>query len=406
MHLCRSCSETLTPIINFGTMPIANYFREHSDPPPATFEMQALVCLGCSLFQLGDQPLPEDMFNGYYPFYTGLSKHMRQHFSSAFESILELNQDKDKDIFIVEIGCNDGTFLENALKNGVRHLGVDPSSNVVEKCQSKGVNAVKGFFGKEMAEKIIQNHGQANYVFAANVICHIPNVNEIFINIGKLLEHDGVFVFEEPYLFSMLELVSFDQLYDEHVFMFSATSVKNIAKLNNLELFDVEKQQTHGGSMRYFVGKIGQHQISRRLEECLNYEDESGVLNLDIYKKFAENCNKKKTELNNLLDSLKNAGKKVAGYAATSKSTTILNFCEIDSNLISFISDSTPDKIGKITPGSGIPIITHEEMIIRKPDYLVLFAWNHQREILSKEDRLVNLGISWIVFVPEVKILD
>jgi methylation protein EvaC len=181
--------------------------------------------------------------------------------------------------------------------------------------------------------------------------------------------------------------------------------VREIFKRIGLDLVDAIPQSTHGGSMRYVLTHSGRKAESARLNRLLLLEVDQGLTSASAYQNFAQRCIKRCDEFRLILKELKSEGKTVAGYAATSKSTTVLNFCQINSDLIEFISDSTPQKIGKFTPGSHIPIISHDEMKLRKPDYLVLFAWNHENEILAKEKALTNQGTKWIRFVPDVKVL-
>ena len=261
------------------------------------------------------------------------------------------------------------------------------------------------FFCKAKALQILEDHGSADIIFAANVICHLPNLEDLAKGIKILLSKSGKFVFEEPYVGSMVEKTSFDQVYDEHVFIFGVNSVARIFSRYGLELVDADYQETHGGSMRYTIQHHGVTVKSKRLEELEVKEKETGLLDLVTFNEFAKKCAVKKQELLFLLRQLKQNGKRVAGYAATSKSTTVLNYCGIDSSLVEFIVDSTPEKQGTFTPGSHIPIISDNDPRIKEIDYFVLFAWNHQREIITKENAKGNSDFNWISFVPDVEIV-
>jgi methylation protein EvaC len=386
-------------------MPIANDFISNLDEDVYRFELSTSFCDKCFTFQIGDQPDPSQMFHDHYPFFTGLSKAMTTHFDELVELHTLDPIIRDKDFFVVEIGSNDGTLLEALKKREIHHLGVDPSSNVVASATAKGLQAVVAFFGEKTSQEISNEFGSADRIMAANVICHIPDLNDFGRGVKQLLKQDGEFIFEEPYIGSMLEKTSYDQIYDEHVFIFGLHSVREIFKRVGLELVDVIPQVTHGGSMRYVLTHTGYRAASSRLNQLLLLEVEQGLTSPTAYQDFARKCFERKKELKMLLESLQSEGKKVAGYAATSKSTTVLNFCEINSDLIEYISDSTPQKIGKFTPGSHIPIISHDEMRSRRPDFLVLFGWNHESEILAKEKDLTKAGTKWIRFVPDVEVL-
>jgi methylation protein EvaC len=403
---CKFCGNRTIFVNNFGQMPIANGFHSKDNLDTYRFELATCFCESCKLFQLINQPDRRLMFHKNYPFFTGSSKAMVQHFRNLVgESIIPII-DKIDDPFVVEIGSNDGTLLKNIKEKGVRHLGIDPSENVVQRANSMGIESLHAFFGKDTAESVMRLHGPANVIIAANVICHLPDLKDLMIGIKKLLEGKGVFIFEEPYLGSMLDLVSFDQIYDEHVYIFSLTSISNICEKFDLELFDAIKQQTHGGSMRYFVGHKGKNVKSQRMTELLENEIHSGLDKVQTYLQFQNNCEAKKTNLIEVIKNIKNQGKKISGYAATSKSTTVLNYCGIDSNSIDYICDSTPEKIGKFSPGSNIPIVSIDFMHLNQPDYLILFAWNHESEIMEKERNNLGKQVKWIKFIPDVEIID
>lgn len=405
MSTCRVCEESTIPVINFGQMPIANHFVKGSESDSYRFTLSASLCTACYLFQLDSQPEPKLMFHENYPFFTGLSSAMISHFKSMVDEALTETNKPHSDIQVLEIGCNDGTLLSNVNEYGIKHLGIDPSSNVVGVARSKGVNAQVDFFGYEAAQRIKATSGEFDLILAANVICHIPDMNDFAKGIENLLTPDGRFIFEEPYAGDVLTKVSYDQFYDEHVYIFSCISVSKIFEKFNLVLIEASHQETHGGSMRYTIARKGSREMKRSASDQIDLELSQGLDQIATYREFAKKCEIRKIELLKLLSDLKSNGKTIAGYAATSKSTTILNYCGIDSNLIEFVSDSTPEKQGTFMPGSGIPVVTPEFLRERKPDYIVLFAWNHEKEILEKESQLTSSGSKWIRFVPKVEVL-
>ena len=405
MSPCRVCGSATTPVIDFGEMPIANHFVKDRNKDTYRFTLAASLCEICHLFQLDNQPRAELMFHQNYPFFTGLSSTMVSHFKEMVDEALEEVFKPISNIQVMEIGCNDGTLLLNFARSGINHLGIDPSANVVEVARKKGVNAQVDFFGYETAQRIKSISGEFDLILAANVICHIPDMNDFAKAIEHLLAPDGRFIFEEPYAGDVLTKVSYDQFYDEHMYIFSCISVSKIFEKFNLELIDARHQDTHGGSMRYTIARKGSRKIKTSAREQMSLEVLQGLDNIAAYHEFAKKCEVRKNELRGLLSDLKSNGKTIAGYAATSKSTTVLNYCGIDSKLIEFVSDSTPEKQGTFMPGSGIPVVTPEFLRERKPDYIVLFAWNHEREILEKESQLTSSGSKWIRFVPKVEVL-
>ncbi len=402
---CRICNNNIKPFMSFGDMPIANGFlKKNQFENEYFFKMQTAFCNSCKTFQLIDQPEPTKMFNDNYPFFSSLSKYMKIHFEKFSENILE-NYVKDKNnSFVIEIGSNDGIMLKNFKENNIKHLGIEPSTNVAKVAKDKGIETISKFFDENLAEEILKKYGKADAMFSANCICHIPNLNSVFRGVNKLLKDDGVFAYEDPYLAEMLKKTSYDQIYDEHVFIFSITSVNNIAKLNGLELFDAQKQITHGGSMRYMLAKKGSRKISENIRHFLKEEEELNMNTEERYLLFKNQCEKSKKDLVDLLQKLKKQNKRVIGYGATSKSTTILNYSNINESLIEFISDTTPLKQNKFSPGMHIPIKDYDSFKSNYPDYAVLFAWNHKKEIFDKEIDFVKNGGKWIHFIPEVSI--
>ena len=240
--------------------------------------------------------------------------------------------------------------------------------------------------------------------FSANVICHIPYIHSIFDGVETLLAEGGVFRFEDPYLGEIIQKSSFDQIYDEHVFFFSCLSVSNLAAMHNLEVIDVTPLKTHGGSMRYTLARIGERQVSNRVHALIETEKAMGMDTREAYDKFSSKVENISNDLVTLLATLKEQNKKVVGYGATSKSTTILNYAGIGPDLIECIFDTTPIKQNKYSPGVRIPVRPYEEFEAANPDYVLLFAWNHKNEIMEKEKDFMKSGKSWITYFPAVKV--
>lgn len=404
MSKCRICNTDYSEFINFGPQPIANGFiTEDKKDNEYFFEMKVGHCPNCNMVQLIDQPEREKMFHGEYPFFSSLSKHMQVHFKNFSETIQQKYLQNVNDPFVVEIGCNDGIMLKNFADKKIRHLGVEPSENVAKVASEKGINVTSKFFDYDLAVNAKEQYGAADAILSANVICHIPYIDSIFSGVEKLLSEKGIFAYEDPYLGDIVEKTSYDQIYDEHVFFFSAISVSYLAKKFNLELVDVEAQPTHGGSMRYYIARKGAFTPSENVSSLIKNEKELGLDNANTFENFRKNVEKSRDDLVGLLEKLKNEGKRVVGYGATSKSTTVLNYCNIDKNLIEFISDTTPLKQGKVSPGKHIPIRPYEDFKENLPDYALLFAWNHRKEIMEKEEAFSS-SKKWITYVPEVQV--
>lgn len=404
--LCRISGKPLTEVVNFGRQPLGNGFLE-----PGQFHEEYFfpMAVGFSeesmMLQLIEQPDPEKMFHDHYAFYSSTSSFMAKHFKEFASQVLQsgyLTKDKP---FVVELGCNDGIMLKNFAEQEIRHLGIEPSLNVAQEANKHGVRTRSEFFSEELAETIVREDGQADAFLAANVMCHIPDIVGVVKGIRKLLKPTGVVMFEDPYLGDIVAKTSYDQIYDEHVFLFSALSIQYLFELHGMELIDVLPQKTHGGSMRYVLAHKGAHPVLSSVTDILAKEKAQGLDRLSTFEAFRRNVEQSRENLLNLLRDLKSQGKKVAGYGATSKSTTILNYCGIGADLIEYICDTTPIKQGKVTPGMHIPVVAYEAFKSNRPDYAVLFAWNHAEEIMAKEKEYMATGGKWIVHVPEVKVL-
>lgn len=396
---CRICDNEISPFMSYGRMPIANGFllpEEYADE--YFFELKPAFCGQCYSFQIEEQPDPELMFHDQYAFFSRTSVLMQRHFKGYADWVCD-NHLKGDDLFVVELGSNDGIMLENFAKRGIRHLGVEPSANVAEEARRHGVNTIVRFFSPEAAADIVSEYGQADALLAANVMCHIPDLNGIAEGADRLLKRDGVLIFEDPYLGAMIEKTSYDQIYDEHVFIFSAISVANIFGAHGFELIDLLPQETHGGSMRYVLARKGVREASEVVNEIVTAERAQGLHLAETYEAFRDSCEASKERLVRLLKEEKAAGRRVVGYGATSKSTTILNFCGIGPDLIEFISDTTPIKQGKFTPGMHIPVKPYEAFVENYPDTALLFAWNHQKEIMEKEGEFSARGGKWLTHI-------
>lgn len=407
MNKCRVCSKKIEKFMTFGQMPIANGFlTEDQIKNEYFFELAPAFCVACGMFQIIDQPDAEKMFHDNYAFFSSTSRYMQNHFKAFSDLATECYLKSKKKPFVVELGSNDGIMLKNFQQAGVHHLGIEPSKNVADVARAQGINTLSEFFDPNLADRIVAEHGHADLVLSANVMCHIPDLNSVAAGIAKLLKPDGVLMFEDPYLGAMIEKTSYDQIYDEHVFIFSATSVAAAFARHGLELIDVSPQITHGGSMRYVLAPKGSRQMSPTVAATFISEQTQGLDKAETYNQFRYNCEESKKNLLALLNRLKKEGKRVVGYGATSKSTTVMNYCGIGTQHIEFISDTTPIKQGKLTPGTHIPVKSYEEFSKNPPSHALLFAWNHAVEIFEKEQDFKKRGGQWITFVPRVEVLS
>jgi len=402
---CLICSNEFNPFVDFGSMPIANAFSTKKElENEYFFPMQVGFCETCKMVQLLEQPDREKMFHDSYAFFSSTSNYMINHFKKFANSVSSL-QNLSKKSFVVEIGSNDGIMLQNFVSDNIPCLGVEPSKNVAHVAMERGIEVTTEFFDRPLAEKISRTHQKADAILSANVMCHIPYMHSIFEGVKALLKNDGVFIFEDPYLGEIIEKTSFDQIYDEHVFLFSALSVSHIVKKHDLELINVEPQITHGGSMRYTIAHNGVKKVSENVLSLIGKEKQMRLDKKEAYMDFIDNVNKIKKDLIELLTKLKSDGKKVVAYGATSKSTTVTNYFGISPDLIECIYDTTPIKQNKYSPGAHIPVLPYDQFRDSDPDYVLLFAWNHAEEIMKKESDYMGNDRRWITYIPNVTVI-
>ena len=401
-HECRVCRGRTDQFLDLGRQPLSDRFvLPLATEPEFFFDLRVRGCADCGMVQLADEVPRDRMFTADYPFFTSSSSGMVDHFTRTAHRLIDEFCQVD-DPFVVEIGANDGTMLETVASRGIRHLGVDPAGLAGRRAQDRGVAMLLDFFEARTAQQILVEHGHADVVYAANTMCHIPYIDQVFHGLDALLAADGVFVFEDPYLGDIIRLGSFDQIYDEHFYLFSASSVDALAKRWGMELIDVERLPVHGGEVRYTLARAGRHQRRDSVDALIREERDLKLHDLEGLMQFAAEVADRADRLVACLEDLRAQGLRVAGYAATAKSATVLNYCGIGSDLLPVIYDTTPEKQGLLTPGTGIPIAPFPAAGDDLPDVYLLFAWNHAAEIMAKEKDFVQRGGRWLGYVPEV----
>lgn len=404
MKKCIVCGSPIEPFMSFGKMPIANGFLAREQfATEYFFELKVGFCNRCTMVQLTEQVDREKMFHDEYAFFSSTSTRMAAHFKEFATTVIQKYL-PDADPFVVEIGSNDGIMLQNFAAANIRHLGIEPSANVAEVARAKGITTICKFFDEELARDIVAEHGQANAFLGANVMCHLPYLHSVAAGIRILLKPSGVLIFEDPYLGDIVEKTSYDQIYDEHATYFSVNSITNLFAQHELEVIDTIPQDVHGGSMRYVIAHKGAHEPSPAVASQRAKEDNLGLHQPETYEALRHDIEASRDQLMTLLHDLKRKDERVVGYGATSKSTTVTNYCGITPDLVQFISDTTPIKQGKFSPGAHIPVRRYEQFASNYPPYALLFAWNHAGEIMEKEQRFKSAGGKWITYVPRVTV--
>ncbi len=401
---CRVCGGEVVAFMDFGEQPISDCFLPpESTDPEHFYRLVVGACESCTMVQLLHEVPRERMFHDHYPYHSSGSARMREHFRGVAERFVGTELTGD-DAFIVELGCNDGVMLATVAEAGIRHLGVEPSGSVADVTAARGIRVRKDFFEEETARAIRADDGQAAVIYAANTLCHIPYMGSVLRGVLELLTADGVFVFEDPYFADIVRQTSFDQMYDEHFYYFTARSVAEMARRHGLDLVDVERLAVHGGEVRYTLARAGARERTAAVGELLAEEEAAELTARHTLEGFRDRVLKARDDLVSLLRELRSEGKDVVGYGATAKSATVLNYCGIGPELIAYVTDTTPAKQGRLTPGSHIPVVPHQRFADDRPPYAVLFAWNHAEEIMAKEQEFRDAGGRWIRYVPGVRV--
>ena len=388
-----------TKFLDLGTQPIANGFLKESDldKDEYTFNLSVGICSDTFLVSLMDFVDPPKMFNESYPFHTSASPVMESHFKRTSNLLSKLNPRK-----VMEIGSNDGAFLKNFHPS--KAISVEPCSNFARHTQELGYTTYDEFWTQELADRVCSSNGKQDLIFSANCMCHIPDIEGAFKAVASCLDKDGVFVFEDPSLVFMLMRNSYDQIYDEHAHIFSLHSLSILLKRAGLKIWKVDVlENVHGGSCRIYA--VHENNPVKKVDSTLmQFERICGInkSGFEIYYSFARNVQKSKEALVDALSALKDKGKKVISFGATSKSTTVFNYCGIGNELIDYITDRTDDKIGKFSPGKHIPIIAEGVGFDDSVDAVFLGAWNYKDAILTKYSDFKG---SWITHVPEVSVI-
>jgi methylation protein EvaC len=376
----ESQSEILE-FLDLGPQPISNEFPKEPFSAPA-YRLSVGLERDSGLVRLLEQPIPAAMFHADYAFETRTSRRMVNHFVETAMALLDLVEKPNDLTRVLEVGSNDGAFLEACMNLGAQVLGIDPSSGVNEIARAHGVEIWEGFFSIDESQSIRDSYDRFDLAYSANALCHIPNFEDNLRAFTEILVDDGVLVFEDPYLGSVLTNTTYDQFYDEHYYMFAATSVQRVANIVGLTLFDVEALSTHGGSMRYFLSKKYRAE-STRLQEVLRWERFIGVEDLGALTAFASNVRASANFLQEQLALLRRVGIPVVGLGAASKTVTVLNYAAIGADGISEFSDSTPSKAGTFMAGTNIPVVSQSSFSPPKEFVAFLGAHNHEMEILG-----------------------
>jgi SAM-dependent methyltransferase len=399
--ICRSCNAELgAPILDLGESPISNAFRPIDDPvPDLLYPLRLFVCPRCFLAQVEDVVPRESHFHDDYAYRSSASSSWRQHVE-RYAKDMTANLKLTSSSVMVEVGSNDGALAGAFAAAGIRAIGVDPAGNAAEDAASKGVETVVGFFGADLAGRLAGEGVVADLMAANNVLAHVPDLNDFIAGFARLLAPEGLVTFEFPLASELLAQGQYDTIYHEHYSYLSLTALRPLFARHGLEMIDVERLATHGGSVRLHVRRQGVAAPTAAVEALEAEERAQGLDDVAGYRGLAAKVRAHRDALRGFLGELKAQGLSVAGYAAPAKATTLLNYCTIGTETLDYVVDQAPTKQQRRIPGVGVPIFAPEHMTQTPPDVVLILAWNIAGEIASQLQPLVDRGVRLAVPMP------
>ncbi|WP_269606552.1 class I SAM-dependent methyltransferase [Prochlorococcus marinus] len=403
---CRQCnSRDLTLAIKIKETPPANSFVKESEIAlnQPLYPLNVYFCNECKHLQLVDVINPEYLYKNYL-YVSGTSNVFVKHFNDYFQSIKE---NYFKNGLIIDIGSNDGTLLRFFQDDGFKVLGIEPAKKIATEALNKGIPTLIDFFSNDLSKEVLKNYGSASVITANNVFAHIDNPKSFLKGIKTLIKDSkGIFIIEVSYLLDVIKDNLFDTIYHEHLDYHSIISLNRFLNENGFEIFNVEHVDSHGGSVRIFIQlKNGQFDISNSVLEFVTKEMESGLDKIDTYLNFANKINHIGRELKTLLKSLKSKGKTIVGYGAPAKATTLMYHFDIGPEILSYIIDDSKWKQNLYTPGMHIPIVSKTFLKEKKPDYILILAWNFSSSIIKNNIDFQNKGGKFIIPLPNIEVI-
>jgi SAM-dependent methyltransferase len=403
---CRACGTLLEhTFVDLGLSPLANSYvpAERMRSGEMFFPLHAYVCKTCFLVQLEEFESPERIFSDYAYFSSYSASWLRhaETYANAMSKRFALSNASK----VVEIASNDGYLLQYFVRQGVPVLGIEPAANVAKVAVENGVATEVAFFGEEAAKRMLAAGHAADLVAANNVLAHVPDILDFVAGFRVLLKPEGAATLEFPHLLRMIERLQFDTIYHEHFSYLSLGAVDYVLRKNGLRAFDIEELSTHGGSLRVFIcHEASAQQTQPAVARVLAEEKAAGLASLEGYKGFAKKAIDIKCGALEFLIEARREGKKVVGYGAAAKGNTFLNYCGIGPEFVTAVADRSPHKQNTLLPGSRIPVVSPEQLLAGKPDYVLILPWNLKDEIASELAELRSWGGKFVTAIPELKV--
>jgi len=389
------------------TAPPSNAYLEKIDMQlsEAWIPLRVLVCMNCFFCQTEDFVTSENVFTRDYAYFSSISKswleHSRRYVELAIRK-LALNSES----MVMEAASNDGYLLQYFKAEGISCLGIEPTHSTAVYANSIGIETLEVFLGEESSKVIKEKYGTADLVLGNNVLAHVPDIIDFLKGCSSLLKESGSITFEFPHLLQLLKNSQFDTIYHEHFSYLSLVSLVPLLDKLNLEVYDVEELNTHGGSLRIWIKKKSNSQISiaPSVSHLLEKESVFGLKDLRTYQQFQTQITKIRNDLLKFLIEAQLSNKRVIGYGAAAKGNTLLNFAGVKVDLLQMIVDQSPAKIGKFSPGSRIPIVDINVIEELKPDYILVLPWNLMDEIKEILEFSREWGCKLVRAIPNLEI--
>ena len=405
---CRLCSnKSFELILDLGNQPPSNSFltKNQLEKKERKFPLRLYICKKCHHLQLLDVVDKKHLFSNYH-YFTSANKPIIEHFKEYVDHVYSKILEKKDNPFVVEIGSNDGTLLKQFKKYKINVLGIEPAKNLAEASRKSKIKTENKFFNLSLAKKISKKEN-ADLIIANNVLGHVDNLNEFMLGIKKLLKNDGIFVFEVPHALNLIKKLEFDTIYHEHISYFSIIPLTKWLKKYNLEIFNLEKQKVHGGTIRVYVSKINNYKKNKSVKNMEIIEKKYGMTKINTYRNFSKKIYSLKKILIKKIMILKNNKEIIFGYGASAKGNVLLNFCEIDNKILDFITDTTKIKQGKFTPGTKIKIINPKNRPQKNIKMVaLLLAWNYKSAIIKNERKFLKSGGKFLIPIPTPRIVS
>lgn len=389
-------------------MPPSNAYltSRNSFSSEESYPLNVMVCDKCWLVQTEDFTQPEQLFTKEYAYFSSTSSSWIEHAKSFVEELVQ-RRSLDKNSFVVELAANDGYLLDHVVRHNIPCLGIEPTAAVAAVAKSKGISIEECFFGLNKANELLEKYPKADVIIANNVLAHVPDINDFVAGIKRLLSDYGIVSFEFPHLLNLIKHKQFDTVYHEHYSYLSLSTVQRILSTVGLEVVDVEKLPTHGGSLRVWAQKKhGAEPVRKNVLSIIEEESSFGLLSQDVYKQFPKVAESIANELRAFLKEAEAKGKKVVAYGAAAKGNTLLNFANIGVNQIEAVFDAAPSKQGKWLPGSHIPILPPEKIAEFMPDIVLILPWNISNEVVSAIQDKLPEHCEFIVAVPKIATIN